>query len=370
MNFKTFNFHPSVMSGVRALGYSIPTPIQSQSILPIMQGRDVIGLAQTGTGKTAAFVLPILHTLQKKPRGRIKALIISPTRELAEQTCQVFDNLGKYTGLKTIAIYGGMDMDLQIQRLRRGVEIAVGCPGRLVDHLWRGTIDLSELETVVIDEADRMLDMGFLPDIRTILGCILHKHQRLLFSATMPDDIRRLANEMLHDPVTIQVDRQLPPKTVSHALYPVQQNLKLTLLKEILNENKTDSVLIFTRTKHRAENVAQQLIRAGYRVASLQGNMPQTRRQATLAAFRNGSIKILVATDIASRGIDVLSISHVINYDMPDSIEDYIHRIGRTGRVNKNGKALSFMTKADAGKVRAIEKLLNKPLQRMTLNTL
>jgi len=368
MNFQTFNFHPNIMSGVRALGYSIPTPIQTQAIPPIMHGRDVIGLAQTGTGKTAAFVLPILHSLQQEPRGRTRALIISPTRELAEQTCQFFDDLGKYTGLKTIAIYGGMDMDLQIQRLRRGVEIAVGCPGRLIDHLWKGTIDLSEVETVVIDEADRMLDMGFLPDIRFILECILHKHQTLLFSATMPSDIRRLVHEILQNPVTVQVDRQMPAKTVSHALYPVQQHLKTNLLKEILNNTKMDSVLIFTRTKHRAKNVAQQLVRAGYRVASLQGNLSQNQRQAALAGFRNGSIKILVATDIASRGIDVLSISHVINYDMPDSTEDYIHRIGRTGRVNKNGEALSFVTKADSDKVRAIERLIDTPLRRVSLN--
>jgi ATP-dependent RNA helicase RhlE len=370
MNFKTFNFHSSVMSGVHALGYSIPTPIQSQAIPQVMQGRDVIGLAQTGTGKTAAFVLPILQNLQQKPRGRTKALIISPTRELAEQTCQAFDDLGKYTGLKTIAIYGGMDIGLQIQRLRRGVEIAVGCPGRLVDHLWKGTIDLSELETVVIDEADRLFDMGFLPDIRFILGCILHKHQTLLFSATMPADIRRLVHEILHDPITVQVDRQMPAKTVSHALYPVQQNLKTTLLKEILSKTRTDSVLVFTRTKHRAETLAQQLGRAGHRAATLQGNLSQNRRQAALAGFRNGSIKILVATDIASRGIDVLSISHVINYDMPDSTEDYIHRIGRTGRVNKSGEALSFVTTADTSKVRAIEKLLNTPLQRIISNNL
>jgi len=370
MNFKTFNFHPSIMSGIHALGYSIPTPIQSQAILPVMQGRDVIGLAQTGTGKTASFVLPILHTLQQKPRRRTKALIISPTRELAEQTCQAFDDLGQYTSLRTIAIYGGMDMSLQIQRLRRGVEIAVGCPGRVVDHLWKGTIDLSELETVVIDEADRMFDMGFLPDIRFILGCIMHKHQTLLFSATMPDDIRGLVSEILHDPVTVQVDHQMPAKTVSHTLYTVQQHLKATLLKQILNNTKTDSVLIFTRTKHRAENLAQQLLRAGHRVASLQGNMSQNRRQAALAGFRNGSIKILVATDIASRGIDVLSISHVINYDMPDSTEDYIHRIGRTGRVNKNGEALSFVTKADTGKVRAIEQLFSTPLRRVTVNNI
>jgi len=368
MNFTTFNFHPSIMSGVHALGYSIPTPIQSQAIPPVMQGRDIIGLAQTGTGKTAAFVLPILQSLQQKPRGRTRALIISPTRELAEQTCQAFDDLGRYTRLQTIAVYGGVDMGLQIRRLRIGIDIVVGCPGRLMDHLWKGTIDLSKLETIVIDEADRMLDMGFLPDVRFILGCILHEHQTLLFSATMPSDIRHLVHEMLQDPVTVQVDRQMPAKTVSHALYPVQQHLKTTLLKEILNKTKTDSVLIFTRTKHRAENVTQQLVRAGYRVASLQGNMSQNRRQAALAGFRNGSIKILVATDIASRGIDVLSISHVINYDMPDSTEDYIHRIGRTGRINKNGEALSFVTKADNDKVRAIEQLLDMPLQRVTLS--
>lgn len=368
MNFENFNLHPSIMSGVRALGYSTPTPIQSQAIPPIIQGRDIIGLAQTGTGKTAAFALPILHSLQQKPRGHIKALIISPTRELAEQTCQAFDDLGKNTSLKTIAVYGGTNMDMQIQRLRRGVEIVVGCPGRIVDHLWKGTIDLSQIETVVLDEADRMLDMGFLPDIRFILKCILHKHQTLLFSATMPADIKRLTREMLHNPVTVQIDHQMPAKTVSHYLYPVQQHLKTALLKEILSKTSTDSVIIFTRTKHRAENLSRQLVKAGHRVASLQGNLSQNRRQAALTGFRNGSIKILVATDIASRGIDVLSISHVINYDMPDSTEDYIHRIGRTGRVNNKGEALSFVTKDDDRKIRAIEKLLDTPLQSVTFN--
>jgi ATP-dependent RNA helicase RhlE len=226
---------------------------------------------------------------------------------------------------------------------------------------------LSELEILVIDEADRMFDMGFLPDIRNILGCILHKHQTLLFSATMPAGIRRLAREILHDPVTVQIGRTLPAKTVSHVLYPVQQHLKTTLLKEILNKTKTDSVLVFTRTKHRAERVAQQLVRAGYRVTSLRGNLSQNQRRAALAGFRNGSIKILVATDIAARGIDVLSISHVINYDMPESTDDYIHRIGRTGRVDKSGDAFTFVTGADAGKIRALEQLLDAPLERVTL---
>ena len=256
MSFETFNFHPSIMAGVRALGYLSPTPIQVQSIPPIMQGRDLIGLAQTGTGKTAAFVLPILQRLLRGPRGRIRALIISPTRELAEQTCEAVNELGKQTGLRSIAIYGGVSMDQQTRRLRSGVEIAVACPGRLLDHLWKGTVCLSDLEVLVIDEADRMFDMGFLPDIRSILRCVMKPRQTLLFSATMPDDIRRLVQEVLHDPVTVQIGRTLPATTVSHALYPVEQHLKTALLKELLRKTNTESVLVFTRTKHRAERVA------------------------------------------------------------------------------------------------------------------
>jgi len=271
-------------------------------------------------------------------------------------------------------------MEQQTRELRRGAEIVVACPGRLLDHLWKGTISLSDLEILVIDEADRMFDMGFLPDIRNILACIMNKRQTLLFSATMPAGIRRLVREILHDPITVQIDRTLPAKTVSHALYPIQQHLKTALLKEILRKTKTESVLVFTRTKHRAERVAQQLIRAGYQVTSLQGmiragyqvtslqgNLPQHRRQAALEGFRTGSIKILVATDIAARGIDVLRISHVINYDMPESTDHYIHRIGRTGRVNKNGDALTFVTSADADKISALERLLDAPLERLTL---
>jgi ATP-dependent RNA helicase RhlE len=367
MNFGTFNFHPTIMTRIRALGYTIPTPIQSQAIPPIMQGRDIIGLAQTGTGKTAAFVLPILQHLRQSPRGSIRALIISPTRELAEQTCGVINSLGSEARVQSVAIFGGVSMEQQNRELRNGAEIIVACPGRLLDHLWKGTISLSEMEILVIDEADRMFDMGFLPDIRKVLDCILHKHQTLLFSATMPSGIRRLVREILHEPVTVQIDRTLPAKTVSHALYPVQQHLKTNLLKEILKKTKTESVLIFTRTKHRAERVTQQLVRAGHRVTSLQGNLSQNQRQAALRGFRNGSIKILVATDIAARGLDVLSISHVINYDMPESTDDYIHRIGRTGRIEKNGDALTFVTNADADKIRALERLLGVPLERLTL---
>ena len=369
MSFETFNFHPSIMAGVRALGYVTPTPIQLKSIPPIMQGRDLIGLAQTGTGKTAAFVLPILQRLLQGPRGCVRALIISPTRELAEQTCEAINDLGKQTRLQTIAIYGGVSIDQQVRRLRSGIEIITACPGRLLDHLWKGTIDLSHLEVLVIDEADRMFDMGFLPSIRGVLECILHRRQTLLFSATMPNDIRRLIQEILHDPVTVQIGRTVPATTVSHAFYPVKQHLKTALLRELLRRTKTDSVLIFTRTKHRAERVAQQLVKAGYRATSLQGNMSQYQRQAALDGFRAGSFKVLVATDIAARGIDVLDISHVVNYDMPGSTDAYTNRIGRTGRVGKTGDAFTLVTSEDASMVRALEHLLNAPLEHRALQS-
>ncbi len=367
MSFETFNLHPSIMAGVRGLGYVTPTPIQLKSIPSIMQGRDLIGLAQTGTGKTAAFALPILQRLIEGQRGPVRAAIISPTRELAEQTCEAFMELGRYTNLESLAIYGGVSMDQQLRRLRGGIDIAVGCPGRLWDHLWRGTIDLSNLEVLVIDEADRLFDMGFLPSIQGILECILNRRQTLLFSATMPNDIRRLVREILHDPVTVQIGRGVPAVTVSHALYPVKQHLKTTLLVELLRQIKTESVLVFTRTKHRAERVAQHLKKAGFRATSLQGNLSQGRRQAALDGFRAGSHKILVATDIAARGIDVLRISHVINYDMPESTDAYTHRIGRTGRVDKNGDALTFVTGADKAMVHDLERVLKKPLERRTL---
>jgi superfamily II DNA/RNA helicase len=332
-----------------------------------MHGRDLIGLAQTGTGKTAAFVLPILQRLMAGPSGHVGALILSPTRELAEQISTVINQLGKQTRLRSIAIYGGVSMEQQTRSLRNGVEIIVACPGRLLDHLWKESISLSDLKILVIDEADRMLDMGFLPDIRNILKCITKPRQTLLFSATMPDDIRLLTREILHNPITVQISRTLPANTVSHVMYPVEQHLKTTLLKEILNSTKTDSVLVFTRTKHRAERVAEQLVRAGYRVTSLQGNLSQHQRDAAILGFRNGSYKIMVATDIAARGIDISSISHVINYDMPASTDEYIHRIGRTGRVNKSGDAFSLATSDDVGKIRALEQLLNTRLERKTV---
>ena len=367
MSFETFDLHPSIMAGVQAAGYVTPTPIQLKSIPPIMQGRDLIGLAQTGTGKTAAFVLPILQRLLQRPRGRIGALIISPTRELAEQTYEAVTELGRQTGLRSLTIYGGVGMHQQKQGLLNGVEIAVACPGRLLDHLWQGTFDPSYMEVLVIDEADRLFDMGFLPDIRNILKCLPQERQTLLFSATMPLDVRRLVQEVLHNPVTVQIGRMLPATTVSHTLYPVGQHLKTALLKGLLRKTSTESVLVFTRTKHRAERVAQQLISAGFRAASLQGDLSQYQRQAALDGFRAGSVKILVATDVAARGIDVLSISHVINYDMPDTTDAYTHRIGRTGRIGATGDAFTFVTSEDVVMVRALEHLLNAPLERRTL---
>ncbi|MCX5993499.1 MAG: DEAD/DEAH box helicase [Chloroflexi bacterium] len=367
MSFEIFNLHPSIMEGVRAQGYTEPTPIQVQAIPPIMQGRDIIGLAQTGTGKTAAFVLPVLDRLLKLQRGRIGAAVISPTRELAEQTCEAVDALAKYTNLKSISIYGGVGMEQQVRRLRSGVDIIVACPGRLLDHIWKSTIDLSFLEMLVIDEADRMFDMGFLPDIRSILRCLVRPRQTMLFSATMPPDIRRLVQEALRIPVTVQIGHSAPVDSVSHSIYPVKQHLKTKLLTAVLRSFETDSVLVFTRTKHRADRVALQLKRTGFRATALHGDLAQNRRQAALDGFRDGSVKILVATDIAARGIDVLSISHVINLDMPENVDAYTHRIGRTGRIDQKGDALTFVTAADAAVVREIEEVLKAPLERRKL---
>ncbi|MBI2868529.1 MAG: DEAD/DEAH box helicase [Chloroflexi bacterium] len=367
MSFESFNLHPSVMAGVRALGYVTPTPIQLKAIPPILQGRDIIGLAQTGTGKTAAFALPILNKLLDGPRGRVRALVISPTRELAEQTCEAFSQLGYQTGLRAAAVYGGVGMEPQVRALSAGAEIVAACPGRLIDHLYRGTFCPSYLEVLVIDEADRMFDMGFLPDIRNILRCILNPRQTMLFSATMPDDIGRLVREVLHEPVTVQIGITAPAKTVSHVLYPVKPHLKTELLTAILRRTDTESVLIFTRTKHRAERLERALRGSGFKATSLQGNLCQSRRQEALDAFRNGYVKILVATDLAARGLDVLSISHVINYDMPDTTDAYIHRIGRTGRIEQSGEAFTLVSGEDEPMVRALERILKAPIERRTL---
>jgi len=355
------------MSGVRGARYSEPTPIQVRAIPPIMQGQDVIGLAQTGTGKTAAFALPILHRLLPGPRGRVRALVISPTRELAEQIYDSFCSLGRSTGLRCTAVYGGVGMEPQVSKLRDGYEIVVACPGRLLDHIWRGTINLDNLEVLVIDEADRLFDMGFLPDIRKIVQCLPADRQTLLFSATMPPDIRKLVMEVLRDPVTVQIGLTRPASTVAHCLYPVAKHLKTALLVRLLKETPTESVLVFTRTKRSTERVADHLAREGFRVASLQGNLSQGQRDRAMDSFRAGTAKVLVATDIAARGLDVLRISHVVNYDMPDSTDTYTHRIGRTGRIEHKGEAFTFITPEDNLMVRDLEKLLGKSIERRTL---
>ncbi len=367
VNFSSFKLHPQIAAGVEALGYQIPTPIQKQAIPPVMEGRDVMGLAQTGTGKTAAFVLPILERLLPGTRNKVRALIIAPTRELAEQIHSAINDLGRKTHLKSMTIYGGVSVNPQITKLRAGVDIVVACPGRLLDHMNQKTINFSNLEVLVLDEADRMFDMGFLPDIRRIIKQLPVKRQTLMFSATMADDIRKLAHEVLHDPVTVQVGHTAPANTVAHALYPVEQHLKTGLLMELLKHTDTESILIFTRTKHRAKRVGQQLEKAGYKAASLQGNLSQNKRQAALDGFRDGSYQILVATDIAARGIDVSSISHVINYDIPDTTDAYTHRIGRTGRAAKTGDAFTFVTREDEPLVRSIERVLGDKIERRTL---
>ncbi len=364
MHFSSFQLHPRILSGVTAQGYEAPTPIQLQAIPPVLTGRDVLGLAQTGTGKTAAFVLPILQRLLPGPRGKVRALIIAPTRELAEQIHVSTGKLGGATHLKSCTIYGGVGLSPQIQKLRAGVDIVVACPGRLLDHINQKTIDLSRLEVLVLDEADRMFDMGFLPDIRRIIRHLPAERQNLLFSATMADDIRILANDVLRDPVTVQVGHRAPANTVSHALYPVPQHLKTGLLLELLKRTDTESILVFTKTKHRAKRIGQQLEKAGYRAASLQGNLSQNRRQEALDGFRMGKHQILVATDIAARGIDVSTISHVINYDMPDTTDAYTHRIGRTGRAAKTGDAFTFVTPEDEPMVRSIERVLGNRIER------
>lgn len=367
MNFDAFAFHPQIDNGISAAGYSTPTPIQMGAIPPILEGRDVLGLAQTGTGKTAAFVLPILQRLLKGPRGRQRVLIIAPTRELAEQTHKVIGTLGRQTGLRSMSIYGGVGAQPQIKGLRAGVEIVVACPGRLLDLMGQRVTNLNAVETVVLDEADQMIDMGFLPDIRRIVKALPRSRQTLLFSATMPDEIRSLANEFLRQPVTVELGSSRPVETVGHAVYPVDRSRKFEMLLTILRQSGNGKVLVFTRTKHRAKKLAGQLMRAGLRATSLQGNLSQNRRQEAMDGFRSGRVKVLVATDIAARGIDVSRISHVINYDMPDTAIAYTHRIGRTGRMTDLGTALSLATQDDLPMVRTIERLLGRSLERRRL---
>lgn len=367
MDFTQFSLDPRINAAIKSVNYTTPTPIQQQAIPQILAGHDVLGLAQTGTGKTAAFLLPILQQLTKGPLRQVRALILAPTRELAEQIYQSSIDLGRNTKIRSVAIYGGVGKKAQVDALQRGVEIVIACPGRLLDLLGEGHMDLSHLEVLVLDEADRMCDMGFLPDIRRILKHLPVRRQTLFFSATMPEDIRKLADSILRDPVTVQIGIIAPAKTVSHALFPVPDGLKKQLLMNMLSQLSAGRILIFTRTKHRARGLARDLAKHNYRVAALQGNMSQNQREKSINGFRDGKYDILIATDIAARGIDVAEISHVINFDMPDTVDAYTHRIGHTGRAHQEGEAFTFAVADDYDMVSKIEKTLGTPVERRRL---
>ena len=368
MSFQQFSLHSQVLAGVKSVGFTKPTPIQQQAIPVAMEGRDIMGLAQTGTGKTAAFALPILHRLASSPPKRgVRCLVIAPTRELAEQIHQAFVDLGQHLGIKSVAIYGGVAKGPQLAGLRGGAQVVIACPGRLLDHVDQKDIDLSGVEVLVLDEADTMCDMGFLPDVRRILARVPEKRQTLFFSATMPSEIRSLAVTILKDPELVQIGAIAPAKTVSHALYPVPDKLKKSLLVALLEQTPTGRVLVFTRTKHRARNLGLELANKSFRVAALQGNMSQSARQRAMDGFRAGRFDILVATDIAAHGIDVPEISHVINFDFPNTSDTYTHRIGRTGRAEQTGEAFTLACAEDGSMVREVEKELGVKIERRRL---
>ncbi|MDA1349628.1 MAG: DEAD/DEAH box helicase [Chloroflexi bacterium] len=367
MNFEELNLNRRLLASVDDLGYTNPTPIQEQAIPVALEGRDLLGLAQTGTGKTASFMLPILQRLLTGPLGPVRALIVAPTRELAEQIHQTAIDLGKNTKIRSVAIYGGVSKVTQAKALNRGADIVVACPGRLLDHVNDRSINLSKVEVLVLDEADTMCDMGFLPDVRRVIAQLPRKRQTLFFAATMPDEIRGLSKDILDNPTTVQIGIIAPAKTVSHSLYPVTDALKKQLMMDMLRQTPTGRVIIFTRTKHRARGLAKDLEQAKYRVAALQGNMSQNRRQQSINGFREGKYDVLVATDLAARGIDVTEVSHVINFDMPNTVDAYIHRIGRTGRAEQTGEAFTISVPEDEPLVRKIEAVLGSRIERRRL---
>ena len=364
MSFKNFKFDPKIEDSIAACGYTLPTPIQKEAIPPILDGRDILGLAQTGTGKTAAFALPLIQRLLDGPRKKVRALIVAPTRELAEQIHADITKMAQKTGLRSISIYGGVGKQPQIKAIRSGVEIIVACPGRLLDLLNDRAFSLKAVEALVLDEADHMFDKGFLPDIRRIIKQLPLKRQSLVFSATMPKEIRHLAENILINPAIVQINHTQPVRAISHVLFQVAKEQKTSLLKTIIQEEKMKSTLVFTRTKHKAKSLALILQKAGYQAASIQGNLSQPKRQKALNGFKNGTFKILVATDIAARGIDVKGISHVINYDVPDTTEAYTHRTGRTGRAERAGQAFIFAGQEDSKIISLIERNLGKKMRR------
>ena len=365
MRFEDLQLIDPLLRAVRQAGYTQPTPIQVQAIPDVLAGRDLLGTAQTGTGKTAAFALPILQRLsasatrEHKSRRPIKVLVLSPTRELATQIGESFRSYGQYTPMKTTTVYGGVNQKPQVDKLRRGVDVLVATPGRLLDLMNQGHVRLDQLETLVLDEADRMLDMGFLPDMRRVIAAVPARRQTLLFSATMPEAIMDLANSILTDPVQVAVSPETPTiEAIEQTVFFVEKNDKRALLEHLLHETEVTRALVFTRTKHGANRLSKQLDRASVRTEAIHGNKSQRAREQALANFKRGKTRVLVATDIAARGIDVENISHVINFDLPNETESYVHRIGRTGRAGAAGMAYSFCSAAERGYLTDIERLI------------
>ncbi len=368
MPFSHLKLHPSLLKGIKDLGFTRPTPIQAEAIPPAIAGRDVLACAMTGSGKTAAFLLPIAHHLIGRPRGVTRALVITPTRELAAQILDDLNDLAVHTPVMGAAVYGGVGMGPQEHAFRSGVDVIVATPGRLLDHFRYGYAKMNHLEFLVLDEADRMLDMGFLPDIKRILRHIPARRQTFFFSATMPPPIAALTREMLKNPATINLQRTSAPAVgITQAVYPVAQELKATLLVELLRRGDVHDALVFTRTKHRADRVAQFLVKRGVRAERIHGNRSQSQRTQALAAFKSGRHQVLVATDVAARGIDIVELGHVVNFDVPKAPEDYIHRVGRTARAEMTGDAFTFVSPAEEGDMSRIERALGKRLPRITV---
>jgi ATP-dependent RNA helicase RhlE len=368
LSFSALRLHPSLLSSVRELGFQNPTPIQQQAIPPAIEGRDLVASAMTGSGKTAAFALPILQRLAHQPPGTTRALVLTPTRELAAQIEEHVRDLARHTRVRTATVFGGVGMKPQEQAFRRGVDVIVATPGRLLDHMRTPYAALRGVEVLVIDEADRMLDMGFLPDVRRVLTKLPARRQTLLFSATMPAPIQALAREMLRNPATIAIGRPTTPAVaISQSVYPVPAELKSALLAELVRSGEIRNVIAFTRTKHRANRLAEYLVRNGVAADRIHGNRSQAQRTEALFGFKAGRFPVLVATNIAARGIDVDGLSHVVNFDVPASPEDYVHRVGRTARAEAKGDAFIFVSPEEEADVRGIERAIGRRLPRPTL---
>ena len=366
--FGALKLHPDLLKGVKELGFLRPTPIQSDAIPPAIDGRDVLACAMTGSGKTVAFLLPILQRLMSRPRGTTRALILTPTRELAAQVLQELEQLAVHTPISAAAIFGGVGMGPQEHAFRSGVDIIVATPGRLLDHLRHQYAKLDHIEFLVLDEADRMLDMGFLPDIRRVLKHVPAKRQTLFFSATMPAPIVELTREMLHNPATINLERKSAPAVgITQAVYPVPQELKSALLLTLIQRDIMHEALVFTRTKHRANRLWEYLVKHGVSASRIHGNRSQAQRTDALEGFKTGRYRVLVATDIAARGIDVEALGHVVNFDVPALAEDYIHRVGRTARAEMTGEAFTFVSDDEKADLAAIERAIAKSLPRVTI---